>query len=363
MKDLSRNLKYVVPTGRVKVPAGRYVVPTGKDNVIVSTGRTKVIPAVLYNLNRLEDLSRTGPTSGIRAWREPLKRTGRDPKGNIMILPPVSVEENIAVQRETKARTILLQSLPEDHMADFHHLDDARDIWLAVKARFGEGLHKGYGRFQKILSQLNQMQAKPDNEDCNMIDLETGVGDGTKVAGDMHLLRDGPIEGLIGESMTSSQVNLRDDSDVCSVVKQLTRPQLEVGAVKVSTEGNKLHWVRQESMGRLIEIQGGANNRVQMENSDDGVRDSCLLVLFNRLGLIVRIVSLLEHKKRLKPMNFAPNSGATVGISSAIGTSQEPRGNSDYCRNSAKENHWWGVFRSHTLPQVKPIKRNKWGCP
>ncbi|GKD62661.1 hypothetical protein Tco_1300170, partial [Tanacetum coccineum] len=49
--------RYVVPTGRVKVPAGRYVVPTGKDNVIVSAGRSKVIPAVLYNLNRLEDLS------------------------------------------------------------------------------------------------------------------------------------------------------------------------------------------------------------------------------------------------------------------------------------------------------------------
>ncbi|GKD29354.1 hypothetical protein Tco_1240132 [Tanacetum coccineum] len=50
---------------------------------------------------------------------------------------PVSVEEHIAGQRKTKARTILLQSLPEDHMADFHHLDDARDIWLAVRARFG----------------------------------------------------------------------------------------------------------------------------------------------------------------------------------------------------------------------------------
>ncbi|GKA75321.1 hypothetical protein Tco_0781699 [Tanacetum coccineum] len=35
-KDLSRNLKLTV-----------YVVPTGKDNVIVSAGRTKVIPAVL----------------------------------------------------------------------------------------------------------------------------------------------------------------------------------------------------------------------------------------------------------------------------------------------------------------------------
>ncbi|GKA98466.1 hypothetical protein Tco_0826403 [Tanacetum coccineum] len=64
------------------------------------------------------------------------KNVGRDPKGNIIILPPVSAEEQIAVQRETKARTLLLQSLPEDHMADFHHLDDARDIWLAVKARF-----------------------------------------------------------------------------------------------------------------------------------------------------------------------------------------------------------------------------------
>ncbi|GKC69939.1 hypothetical protein Tco_1115822, partial [Tanacetum coccineum] len=37
--------RYVVPTGRVKVPAGRYVVPTGKDKFIVSAGRTKVIPA------------------------------------------------------------------------------------------------------------------------------------------------------------------------------------------------------------------------------------------------------------------------------------------------------------------------------
>ncbi|GKF70607.1 hypothetical protein Tco_0203664 [Tanacetum coccineum] len=34
----------VVPTGRVKVPAGS-IVPTGKDSSVVSTGSTKVIPA------------------------------------------------------------------------------------------------------------------------------------------------------------------------------------------------------------------------------------------------------------------------------------------------------------------------------
>ncbi|GJS23046.1 hypothetical protein Tco_0451678 [Tanacetum coccineum] len=70
--------RYVVPTGRVKVPAGRYVVPTGKDNVIVSTGRTKVIPA------------------------------GR----TILVL--------------TKAITYnSFNSPPEDHMLLFHHLEDA----------------------------------------------------------------------------------------------------------------------------------------------------------------------------------------------------------------------------------------------
>nr|GEV88155.1 xylulose kinase-1 [Tanacetum cinerariifolium] len=65
------------------------------------------------------------------------KSLGRDSKREIIILSPVSFEEHVAVQRETKARTLLLQSLPEDHMANFHHLDDAREIWLAMKARFG----------------------------------------------------------------------------------------------------------------------------------------------------------------------------------------------------------------------------------
>ncbi|GJV98054.1 hypothetical protein Tco_1549631 [Tanacetum coccineum] len=121
------------------------------------------------------------------------KRLGKDAKGNTIVHPPVSLDEHVAVQRENKVRTLLLQALPEDHMPDFHHYDDARDIWMAVKARFGgneeskkmkktmlkqqfaefsvteeEGLHKGYDRFQKILSQLNQVQARPDNDDINL---------------------------------------------------------------------------------------------------------------------------------------------------------------------------------------------------
>ncbi|GJW55976.1 hypothetical protein Tco_0102707, partial [Tanacetum coccineum] len=60
------------------------------------------------------------------------KRLGKDAKGNTIVHPPVSLDEHVAVQRENKVRTLLLQALPEDHMPDFHHYDDARDIWMAV---------------------------------------------------------------------------------------------------------------------------------------------------------------------------------------------------------------------------------------
>ncbi|GJX57133.1 ribonuclease H-like domain-containing protein [Tanacetum coccineum] len=44
------------------------------------------------------------------------------------------------------------------------------EYWIMnnFKISESEGLHKGFDRFQKVLSQLNQMQARPDNEDCNM---------------------------------------------------------------------------------------------------------------------------------------------------------------------------------------------------
>nr|GEU41740.1 putative ribonuclease H-like domain-containing protein [Tanacetum cinerariifolium] len=97
-------------------------------------------------------------------------RTRRDRDGGVIILPSTTAKEHIAIQRGSKARTTLLQSIPNDHVADFYYMDDARVIWNVVKARIGEaeGLHKRYDRMQKIMSQLNQLKAKPDDEDSNL---------------------------------------------------------------------------------------------------------------------------------------------------------------------------------------------------
>ncbi|GJR40499.1 putative ribonuclease H-like domain-containing protein [Tanacetum coccineum] len=115
-----------------------------------------------------------------------------DTQGQIKILPPRTAEEILARERERKARTILLMALPEDHLAKFHKMTDAKELWESIKSRFGgndeskkmqkyilkqqfecfsvsnsEGLHKGYDRFQSLLSQLEIHGAGVSTEDAN----------------------------------------------------------------------------------------------------------------------------------------------------------------------------------------------------
>ncbi|GJX24326.1 hypothetical protein Tco_0228771 [Tanacetum coccineum] len=115
-----------------------------------------------------------------------------DTQGQIKVLPPRTAEEIVARERERKARTTLLMALPEDHLAKFHKMTDAKEMWDAIKSRFGgndeskkmqkyilkqqfegfsvsntEGLHKGYDRFQSLLSQLEIHGAGVSTEDAN----------------------------------------------------------------------------------------------------------------------------------------------------------------------------------------------------
>nr|GEW19430.1 ribonuclease H-like domain-containing protein [Tanacetum cinerariifolium] len=115
-----------------------------------------------------------------------------DINGQIRVLPPKTAEEILARERERKARTTLLIAIPEDHLAKFHKMTDAKEMWKAIKSRFRgndeskkmhkyllkqqfesfsvsnlEGLHKGYDRFQSLLGQLETHGAGVSTEDAN----------------------------------------------------------------------------------------------------------------------------------------------------------------------------------------------------
>nr|GFA03647.1 ribonuclease H-like domain-containing protein [Tanacetum cinerariifolium] len=65
------------------------------------------------------------------------KRLTSDTNGIIKILPLKTAEEVVAREKERKARTTLLMALLEDHLAKFHKMADAKEMWEAIKSRFG----------------------------------------------------------------------------------------------------------------------------------------------------------------------------------------------------------------------------------
>ncbi|GKF97942.1 hypothetical protein Tco_0293763, partial [Tanacetum coccineum] len=94
-------------------------------------------------------------------------------------LSRVASQKPKSIDKEKKAKNILLMATPKEHMRRFHVMDDAKEIWEAIRTRFGgnanskkmkkaifkqqfeafkisssEGLEKGYDRFQQLLSQL-----------------------------------------------------------------------------------------------------------------------------------------------------------------------------------------------------------------
>ncbi|GJS44981.1 putative ribonuclease H-like domain-containing protein [Tanacetum coccineum] len=80
--------------------------------------------------------------------------TGKD--GIVRILSPVTAAEIQAVKRKGWLRNINADGYSKSIMRRFHGMDDAKEIWEAIRTS-AEGLEKGYDRFQQLLSQLKLM--------------------------------------------------------------------------------------------------------------------------------------------------------------------------------------------------------------
>ncbi|GKA43331.1 hypothetical protein Tco_0736055 [Tanacetum coccineum] len=65
------------------------------------------------------------------------KRVTKGKDGVYRVLPSTTQEEQFADEKERKARTLLLMAVPKDHLRRFHGMDDAKEIWAAIKTRFG----------------------------------------------------------------------------------------------------------------------------------------------------------------------------------------------------------------------------------
>nr|GEW96490.1 ribonuclease H-like domain-containing protein [Tanacetum cinerariifolium] len=189
------------------------------------------------------------------------KRLGKDSKGNTIVHPSVTYEEHVVVQRENKVRTLLLQALPEDHMPDFHYYDDARDIWMAVKARFEEeGLHKGYDMFQKILSQLNQVQARPENDDINMKFLRALPSSWSQVA--LVLKTRGGLESMSFDDLYNKLRSLKLDVRIGHNYGVKAAAPIYFAFVGASSSGSKPGYSDQQSIVPIVSQTSGHSDNI-----------------------------------------------------------------------------------------------------
>nr|GEW02632.1 ribonuclease H-like domain-containing protein [Tanacetum cinerariifolium] len=91
----------------------------------------------------------------------------KDKAGNEIEVPPITAQQILARTRERKAKSTLLMAILDEHLARFQGIKDAKTLWAAIITRFGEGLDKGYDRFQRLLSLLEIHEAGASTEDAN----------------------------------------------------------------------------------------------------------------------------------------------------------------------------------------------------
>ncbi|GJX55833.1 hypothetical protein Tco_0285730 [Tanacetum coccineum] len=179
---------------KMKSRKRRYIQNTSEDDSDKENDELRLYLTIAPDEEKEVDYEILDRKYPIKEWKTengPVSIT-TDTSGQIKVLPPTTAEEIVARERERKAMTTLLMALPEDHLAKFHKMTDAKEIWDAIKSRFGgndeskkmqkyilkqqfegfsvsntEGLHKGYDRFQSLVSQLEIHGAGVSTEDAN----------------------------------------------------------------------------------------------------------------------------------------------------------------------------------------------------
>ncbi|GJZ58519.1 hypothetical protein Tco_0614013 [Tanacetum coccineum] len=123
----------------------------------------------------------------------PQTTTNADSFSTTLIPSPITTEEKVQKNNDVKARSMLLMTLPNEHLMTFNQYNDAKTLFAAIQTRFGgnevkkktqktllkqmyenfsaprtESLDSIFNRFQKIVSQLDILGENISQEDLNL---------------------------------------------------------------------------------------------------------------------------------------------------------------------------------------------------
>nr|GEV81775.1 xylulose kinase-1 [Tanacetum cinerariifolium] len=260
-----------------------------------------------------------------------------DKDGNLKIRPPVTAEEYQQVQRKEKARTILLSALPDEHMGDFYHMIDARDIWNAIKARFGgnakskmmqkyllkqkfeefkiskeEGLDKGYEKMQKILTQMNTLKIKPEPEDEMVAILPLSTSPGSSSSKGSSKSKCSVVDDVIYSFFVNHEI---DQHLVYEDLDQMNKEDFEEYDLKhqMAMLSIKVHRFEKKH-GRKIKFNGSENasNNYQKYKSNEAGKDR------SDSKAMVVVDGSIDWDKQTEEGNTEPRSLENFGMIAGI---------------------------------------------
>nr|GEU43743.1 hypothetical protein [Tanacetum cinerariifolium] len=150
-------------------------------------------------------------------------------------------------QTEYQLADMFTKALPEDrfkylvrrideHLARFHGIKDAKTIWAAIKTKFGEGLDKGYDRFQRLLSLLEIHRAEctsRTNELNDAYSVSTAIGHSSQAQGSSSYA-DELMFSFFANQSSSPQLDIKD-------LEQINQDDLEEMDLKWQVECFNCH--------------------------------------------------------------------------------------------------------------------------
>nr|GEY47951.1 hypothetical protein [Tanacetum cinerariifolium] len=101
---------------------------------------------------------------------KPVPRTTANADGTSTSTIPglVTTEEKAHKKNDVKARSMLLMALPNEHLLTFSQYKEAKTLFEAIQARFGESLDSIFNRLHKIVSQLAILGENISKKDLNI---------------------------------------------------------------------------------------------------------------------------------------------------------------------------------------------------
>ncbi|GKF61028.1 hypothetical protein Tco_0181082, partial [Tanacetum coccineum] len=94
--------------------------------------------------------------------------TNDDGTSTSLIPGPITTKEKAQKKNDVKARSMLLMTLPNEHLMTFNQYKDAKTLFAAIQTRFDESLDSTFNRLQKIVSQLAILGENISQEDLNL---------------------------------------------------------------------------------------------------------------------------------------------------------------------------------------------------